>query len=115
MRKRLPVPCKNKDVREDSEANAFTKGNCELDFIIGGGHFELALLQVSLAFESHPSLSVTMMDNLKNALGRNVKSAGEVSQSFPSFKSGANDFISVLSDLRQNSTMTEEPLRAVRQ
>ena len=86
-----------------------------MEFIIGGGHFELAILQVSFAFESHPSLSVPMMDNLKNALGRNVKSDGEVSQSFSSFKSVANNLISVLSDLRQNSTMTEEPLRAVRQ
>ena len=70
---------------------------------------------MSFAFESHPRLSVTVVNNLKNALGRNVKSDGEVSQSFSSVKSSANDFISVLSDLRQNSTMTEEPLRAVRQ
>ena len=86
-----------------------------MDFIIGEKHFELAILQMSLASESHPRLSITMMDNLKNALGGNVKSDGEVSQSFCSFKSVANDFISVLSDLRQNSTMTEEPLSAVRQ
>ena len=86
-----------------------------MEFIIGGGHFELAVLQVSFALESYPRLSVTMMDNLKNALGRNVKSDGEVRQSFSSFKSVADDFISILSDLRQNSTMTEEPLRAVRQ